>query len=439
MGMSSLRLTHLALSQIGIMSLNQPRPKIVIAPDSFKDSLSAAVAARALARGVTAAIPSAEVVICPMADGGEGTLDSILAGATAHAEASPDASSLLPEVRYRTVAGPLGDPVSARWLWIPSSKTAFVELAQASGIELLTRAQRNATRTTTRGTGELISAALEAGAENIVLAIGGSATNDAGAGMLRALGAGLLDTKGHPLDVEGGLALARVGSIDLSGLDPRIGALRSFTVAADVDNPLCGPTGASAVYGPQKGASPAEVEVLDAALKRFADCVQEAVGSDVRDDPGCGAAGGVGFAARAVLSAQFRSGAAVVADLVGLTAAVRGADLIITGEGCCDAQSARGKVPYLVARTAAEQRSEQRQHQSGNDSIALLSSAPAVLVIAGALGTGYEELYAHGVTAAFSLCSAPMTLERACAEAETLLEQRARDVARMWAAARGII
>ena len=372
--------------------------KIVIAPDSFKDSLSAAGVAQAIAEGWAQVWPAAHVLQCPMADGGEGTVDAVLAACKG-------------ELRRHTVRGPLGDSVEARWGWLADSHTAMIEMAEASGLQLVAPGQRDACSSTTYGTGELIRAALDAGAQRIILAIGGSATNDGGAGAMQALGVQLLDSERQPLPA-GGLALARLAHISLEQLDPRLAQVR-FEIAADVNNPLCGPHGASAIFGPQKGASPEQVAQLDAALGHFADHCAQVLPKDVRDEPGSGAAGGLGFAAKAFLAAQFRPGVEVVAELVGLDEAVRGADLVITGEGRFDAQTLRGKTPFGVARIA------QRQ-------------GVPVVVIAGTLGEGYEQMYAQGVDAAFALPSGPMSLEQACHEAPRLLRERASDIARVW-------
>jgi glycerate kinase len=376
--------------------------KVVIAPDSFKDSLDAAGVARAIASGLANVWPQAELIECPMADGGEGTLEAIVAASHG-------------ELRRQVVRGPLGASVEATWGWLPQSRTAVIEMAQASGIQLVPSAQRDACRSSTWGTGELIAAALASGAKRIVLAIGGSATNDGGSGMLRALGLRLLDANGQPL-AEGGLALAQLARIDASDLDPRLAEVQ-VEVAADVDNPLCGPNGASAIFGPQKGASPEQVQALDQALGHFADHCAQLLGKDVRDQPGSGAAGGMGFAAKAFMGAQFRPGVEVVAELAGLDALVQGADLVITGEGRFDAQTLRGKTPMGVARVA-------KRH------------GVPVVVLAGTLGGGYEQLYEHGIDAAFALASGPMTLEQACKQAGELLEARAGDVARLWQVAR---
>ncbi|TKJ59512.1 glycerate kinase [Pseudomonas viridiflava] len=372
--------------------------KIVIAPDSFKDSLSAQAVADAIASGLAEVWPHAELVKCPMADGGEGTIEAVLDACEG-------------QWMSAQVSGPLGDSVDAHWGWLAQSRTAIIEMAMASGLQLLTRAQRDACLTSTVGTGQLISAALDAGAQRVILAIGGSATNDGGSGMLSALGARFLDRNDQPLP-RGGRALTDLARIDLSGLDPRLANVR-VEIAADVDNPLCGPNGASHIFGPQKGASPDQVLALDAALGHFADHSARTLGRDLRDSPGSGAAGGMGFAAKAYLNASFRVGVEVVADLTGLEQALVGADLVITGEGRFDAQTLRGKTPLGVARVAQRQR-------------------VPVIVLAGTLGEGYEQLYQHGISAAFALTSGPMDLEHACREAPRLLQERARDVALVW-------
>ncbi|MDB5993556.1 MAG: glycerate kinase [Pseudomonas sp.] len=372
--------------------------KIVIAPDSFKDSLSAQGVADAIALGLADVWPDAQLIKCPMADGGEGTVESILAACDG-------------ELRRTHVRGPLGKTVDAAWGWLPQSHTAIIEMAEASGLQLVPVGQRDACNSSTFGTGELIRAALDAGAQRVILAIGGSATNDGGAGAMQALGVKLFDAQGQPL-APGGLALTQLARIDQTDIDPRLSGVR-FDIAADVDNPLCGPHGASAIFGPQKGASPEQVQQLDRALGHFAERCAHALNRDVRDEPGSGAAGGLGFAAKAFLNAQFQAGVEVVAELVGLADAVKNADLVITGEGRFDAQTLRGKTPFGVARIA-------RQH------------GVPVIVIAGTLGEGYQQLYAHGIDAAFALASGPMTLEQACAEAPRLLRERACDISRVW-------
>lgn len=376
--------------------------KIVVAPDSFKESLSAAQVAEAIARGWRRVFPAAEVVLKPMADGGEGTVDAVLAACGG-------------ERRELWVSGPLGEPVLAHWGWLGDA-TAVLEMAAASGLHWVPAQQRDATRACSYGTGELIRAALDAGARRIILGLGGSATNDAGTGLLRALGVRFLDARGMELE-PGGLALSQVDRIDLSGLDPRLLEAR-VEVAADVDNPLCGPRGASHVFGPQKGASAAQVQALDGALGHFAQVVAATLGKDHRGFPGVGAAGGLGFAARAFLHARFRPGIELVAELSGLATAVQGADLLITGEGRLDSQSLHGKTPVGVAR------------------IARAAGVP-VIALAGSLGDGYQAVYGAGIDAAFSLSAGPQSLEQAMAAAAVELEARACDLARVWRMARG--
>lgn len=375
--------------------------KIVIAPDSFKESLSAAGVASALARGLRQALPTAEIRECPLGDGGEGTLDAVLAATGG-------------EVREVRVTGPLGEPVTARWGWLAEQRTAFVEMASASGLELVPKARRDVRVATSHGTGELLRAALDGGAQRLVLAIGGSATNDGGAGVLQALGVRLLDGQGQAL-APGGAALASLASLDLTDLHPRLAAVE-VVIAADVDNPLCGPQGASQIFGPQKGASPEQVRELDAALAHFATVTAATLGRDVSEQPGAGAAGGVGFAALAFLQATFRPGIEVVAELVGLEEALQDADLAVTGEGRLDGQTLRGKTPAGVLRLA-------QRH------------GVPVVAVAGSLGEGYDALYQQGLAAAFSLVPGPLSLEEALAQAEGLLERTARDIGRLWQAA----
>ena len=376
--------------------------KLVIAPDSFKESLTAQDVAGAIAWGWRSVYPQADIHLCPLADGGEGTVDAVLAASGG-------------QRRELQVCGPLGQPVQAHWGWLEDDQ-AVIEMAAASGLHWVTPAQRNACITTSYGTGELILAALDAGAKRIILGIGGSATNDGGAGVLQALGARLLGSDNQPL-APGGAALIDLQRIELEGLDPRLAEVE-ILVAADVDNPLCGPRGASHVFGPQKGATPAQVQQLDQALAHFADVMAAALGEDYRELPGVGAAGGLGFAARAVLGAGFRPGVELVADLSGLAEAMQGADLVITGEGRLDGQSLHGKTPVGVARVAQ-------------------AAGVPVIALAGSLGEGYQQLYEAGIEAAFSLAPGPLSLEQAMAYADQHLQARAADIARLWQLATG--
>lgn len=371
--------------------------KIVIAPDSFKESLSAAGVADAIAEGVRQAAPHAQIVCIPMADGGEGTVAAVL-------------SATRGEWRCTTVTGALGEPLEAAWGWLADG-TAIIEMAAAAGLEQTPPAQRDPLRASSRGVGELIRAAMDAGARRLILGLGGSSCNDGGAGMMRALGLRLLDDQGRDLP-DGGGALARLARIDADGLDARLRGI-DIVIASDVDNPLCGPHGATRVFGPQKGATPEQLPLLDAALARFGELSTGLLGRDLRNAPGAGAAGGVGYAAHAYLDATFRPGVDVVAELGGLAQAMQGASLAFTGEGRMDAQTLHGKTPAGVA------------------GIARAASVPLV-ALAGSLGEGYEKLYERGITAAFSLASGPMSLEQAKAQAAALLAERARDATRLW-------
>jgi len=313
--------------------------KIVIAPDSFKETLSAAAAAEALAAGVREAAPGAEIDLCPMADGGEGTVEAMVAatGGTFHTAG---------------VFGPLGRPRQARFGLLGDGHTGAIEMAAAAGLGLVPPAKRNPTLTTTFGVGELVLAALDAGASRLVIGIGGSATVDGGAGCAQALGAVFLDRNGRacPCGLAGG-GLIDIARIDIAGRDARI-AGADIRVACDVTNPLTGPAGAAAVYAPQKGATPEMVKLLDAGLSNLAEVIGRDLGVDVARLAGAGAAGGLGAGLVAFAGAKLEPGFAVVADAVGLASRLAGADLVLTGEGKFDAQSAFGKVPVGVAKLA---------------------------------------------------------------------------------------
>jgi glycerate kinase len=292
-------------------------------------------------------------------------------------------------------------------------ETGVVEMAAASGLTLVLPDRRNPLLATSRGTGELIRAALDSGVRRLIVGIGGSATNDGGAGMLAALGARFLDADGAAFVPVGG-TLAHIDTVDLSNLDPRLAGI-DIRVACDVTNPLCGPTGASAVYGPQKGATPAMVAELDRALAHFADILAATTGHDLRDTPGAGAAGGLGFALMAVLHADMQPGVRIVAEAAGLEARIARADLVLTGEGRTDAQTACGKAPAGVAAIAARH-------------------GVPVVCLSGSLGEGVDLLYAQGITALFSIADGPMTLEEAMAHASALLERAAENTIRLYLA-----
>ena len=375
---------------------------VLLCPDSFKDALSAEEAAKAMAQGIQRAAPNAITQLCPLADGGEGSLDALIAAT--HAER-----------RTLTVQDALGRPRQAAWGWLSEQRTAFIELAEASGLQHLTREERNALHTTTFGVGELFLAALDAGATHALLLLGGSATNDAGAGMLQALGATLLDAQGQPLPPGGG-ALQQLATLDLSTLDPRLADLR-VEAAVDVDNPLLGERGASAVFGPQKGATDADVATLDRALGHFADLTAKALGKDDRALPGAGAAGGMGFAAHCFLNAALTPGIEMIMQQANFAQLLNDADVVITGEGRLDGQSLAGKTPIGVSRAAKRQ-------------------GKPVIVLAGSLGDGWQACTEEGVTAAFALADGLMTLEQALPRTAELLADRCESIARLWLASR---
>jgi glycerate kinase len=315
--------------------------RILVAPDKFRGTLTARQAAEAVATGWRRVRPDDRLDLAPMADGGEGTMAALV-------------DALHGEVVRATVTGPRGDPVEAEFGFADGAdgRLAIVEMASASGLALLSPSRRDPLLTTTRGTGELILASLERAPTRLLVGSGGSATNDGGAGMAQALGVRLLDDQEHELGA-GGAALAGLARIDATGIDRRLHGV-TCVAATDVDNPLTGPAGASAVYAPQKGASPEDVVVLDRALAHLAAIVHRDLGVDLRDEPGAGAAGGLGFGMMAFVGARIRPGIDVVAGALGLPARVAAADLAITGEGRLDAQSLRGKVPAGILRLGRE-------------------------------------------------------------------------------------
>jgi len=355
--------------------------KIVIAPDSFKGSLTALEVCEAAARGIRQIDPQIEIVQVPMADGGEGTVQSLV-----------DATG--GELVSETVTGPLGDPVEAVYGLLGDGESAVIEMAAASGLPLVPEEQRNPLHTTTRGTGELIAAALDRGRRRLIVGIGGSATTDAGAGMAQALGVRLLDDEGEPIGF-GGAELGRLATIEMSGVDPRLQETE-IRVACDVDNPLYGERGAAFVYGPQKGASAEDVKVLDANLRHFADLVQRDLGLDVRDIPGAGAAGGLGAGLVAFCGASLEPGVEIVIDAVDLPGAMRGADLCVTGEGAIDSQTAFGKTP------------------AGVTSVARSGGVP-VIALAGGVAFDAVSLHERGFSALASILNRPMSLTEAMA------------------------
>jgi glycerate kinase len=371
--------------------------KIVIAPQGFKGGVSALQAARAIERGVRAAVPEAETVLVPVADGGDGTLNALVDGTGG-------------QVFRSTVAGPLGRPLQAAWGVMGDGQTAVVEMALASGLALLPPPRHNPRATTTQGTGEIIREALDRGFTRIIVGLGGSATNDGGAGMASALGARFLDAADLLLPA-GGAALARLARIDVSGLHPKL-AGAAVVGATDVTNPLCGPTGASTVYGPQKGATAEIVEELDSALENFARVIQRDLGQDVAERPGAGAAGGLGSGLMVFAGADLRSGIDMVCEVLGFDAQLEGADLVITGEGRADQSTVYNKAPVGVARRA------------------LALGVPTIL-LAGSLGTGFEELYQRGIAGIICIADRPMRFDQSLRRTEELLEGAAERALRL--------
>jgi glycerate kinase len=370
-------------------------PRILVSPDKFKGSLTAVEAAVAIRTGLLRGCPSAEVVILPVADGGEGTVDAVVAAGY--------------EARTVRVTGPTGLPVEA--IFALSGTSAVVELAEASGLRQLPDGVPAPLTATTYGTGELVRAALDAGARQIVLGIGGSATTDGGAGMAQALGVRLVDAAGSEL-APGGAALAGLHHIDVSRLDPRLADVE-VVLATDVDNPLVGPNGAAAVYGPQKGAGPADVDLLDSALTHYADCLLRDLGVSVAV-PGAGAAGGAGAGAMAFLGAHAEPGITLVLGTVGFAAALAEADLVITGEGSLDLQSLAGKAPVGVAAAAR-------------------AAGVPVVALVGRLTVEPERLAAVGIGSAHAILDIEPDPAVAQRDAAVLLARLAEQVGRTFA------
>lgn len=376
--------------------------KIVVAPNAFKGCLTARAAAAAMSAGVARALPGAEIVRVPVADGGDGLVDVVR-------EALGGAAIAVP------VTGPLGERVEAVICHHAETGLAAVEMALASGLALVPPDRRDALAASTFGTGELIARALELGVRKIIVGIGGSATTDGGTGMAQALGVRFFDENDRPL-APSGAALSRLRRIDMSGLDPRLAGVR-IEAACDVDNPLYGPRGAACVFGPQKGATPAQVTQLDEGLRTFARVIERDLGVSVADMPGAGAAGGLGAGLKAFLGAALKPGSELVLDIVGLDQALDNADLVLTGEGAIDAQTAAGKAPAVVAARAR-------------------ARGCACIAIAGRRDDALEALHAIGIDAVFSLCSRPMTLETAMADAASLVTAATEEAVRAFLAGR---
>lgn len=369
--------------------------KIVIAPDSYKESLSALQVASEIENGFRAIFPDAEYVKLPVADGGEGTVEAMVAATQGKI------------VRLR-VTGPLGEPVDAFYGLSGDESCAFIEMAAASGLELVPPARRDPLVTTSWGTGELIANALDRGVQHFIIGIGGSATNDGGAGMVQALGARLLNAQGKQIGYGGG-SLPQLASIDISQLDARLRQCR-FEVACDVTNPLTGEEGASAVFGPQKGATPELVAQLDGALAHYAAIIQRDLDIDVLHISGGGAAGGMGAALHAFCQAELRRGIEIVTEALGLDELVKDATLVITGEGRIDSQTIHGKVPIGVANVA-------RRYNK------------PVIAIAGSLTADVGVVHQHGLDAVYSVLYSICTLEEALDNAAQNVRMTARNIA----------
>ena len=378
--------------------------KIIIAPDSFKESLTARQAATAIARGLRRALPEAELLTLPVADGGEGTTDALV-------DATGGQSMPAPAI------DPLGTPVTASWGLLGDGQTAVVEVAAASGLDLVPRAQRDPWRASSAGTGALVRAALDHGCRRLIIGLGGSATNDGGAGLLHALGARFLDNDGAALAPHPA-ALMQLARIDLSQLDPRLRTL-PIDVACDVTNPLLGPEGATAVFGPQKGVTGKHQEKLEAFMQRLARCLCEATGQDHRATPGAGAAGGIGFALLSTMMVTLKSGIDIVLDTLDIDTHLPDTDLVITGEGRLDGQTAQGKAPAGLARRAARH------------------GVPAI-ALAGTVSADLPQQPDDALTAVFSILPELMLLENAIGGAERNLEAVAYNLGRVLGLRKGL-
>jgi glycerate kinase len=365
--------------------------KVVIAPQGFKGNLTALQVSQAIDDGIRRVLPDVVTSLVPMADGGEGTTQALV-------------DALGGEMIPEAVTDPMGGRVLAHWGFLSDGVTAVIEMAAASGLGLVSPQKRNPLLATTYGTGELVCYALEKGCRKFIVGIGGSATNDGGAGMAQALGARLLDASGEAIAF-GGAALASLEHIDISTLDPRL-ADCDVLLACDVDNPLCGSSGASCVYGPQKGATKGMVTQLDKALAHYADVIKRDIGIDIRDVPGAGAAGGLGAGLMVFLKAKLQLGVEVIIQATGLSGHLKGANLVFTGEGRIDGQTACGKTPVGVARRAKE-------------------FGLPVIAIAGEIGDGYQAVFEQGIDSVFSIAPGPISL----AQSQSLAEELTADAA----------
>ncbi|MGH2449539.1 MAG: glycerate kinase [Chloroflexota bacterium] len=371
--------------------------KIVIAPQAYKGSLHAPQVAEAIARGVRQIFSRAELVLLPVADGGEGTVQALVRSSGG-------------ELVTSRVVGPLEEPVDATWGVLGDGQGAIIEMAAASGLPLIRREERNPLITTTLGTGQLIERAMDRGLSRLIIGLGGSATNDGGAGMAMALGVRFLDGEGRELPLGGG-SLIHLAKIDITDIDPRVRDL-SVEVASDVSNPLCGPEGASSIYGPQKGATPDMVMRLDAGLANYARVLERDLGVNVSDIPGAGAAGGLGAGLVAFLGATILPGVEVVFQAIKLDQHLRRTSLVFTGEGRMDRQDIYGKAPLAVA---------ERAKQRGIPSVAIV----------GTTGRDYRIVFHHGLDAVIGIVNRPMPLDRSLMEAESLISEAAMRACRM--------
>ena len=372
--------------------------KIIIAPDSFKGSLSAVEAANAINKGVKNAYAEAETHLLPVADGGEGTMETLVSATNG-------------EFREVTVIGPLGNEVKAAYGILGDGETCVIEMASSSGLALVPEGKLAPLVTTTYGAGQLIEKALNDGFSSFIIALGGSATNDGGAGMLQALGLKLLDRMGIEVGYGGG-KLADIEKIDTRNFDLRIRS-STFLIASDVENPLIGLNGASHIFGPQKGATPEDVKILDENMRHWADQIASVTGVSLHNLPGAGAAGGIGGAFQAFFPAKMRRGVDVVLEYVKFHSYLENADLVITGEGQVDYQTASGKTPLGVAQAGMK----------GN--------VPTI-ILAGAVGKGVEVLYDYGVVSVHSIIDKPMTLKESMDQTAQLLEQSAEQIIRSY-------
>ena len=362
--------------------------KMVVAPDSFKGSLTAIEVSDAIGQGIREIFPEAEIVKIPMADGGEGTVQCLV---------NATGGKILKE----KVTGPLGDEVLASYGILGDKRTAVIEMAEASGLTLVPENKRNPLTTTTYGTGQLIKAALDQGCRKMIIGIGGSATNDGGAGMIQALGVKLLDKDGEEIGFGGG-ELKKITRIDINYMDKRLSNTKVL-VASDVDNPLCGPKGASKIYGPQKGATPEIIEELDESLAHFAEVIKRDLSKDVKDIPGAGAAGGLGAGLIAFLDAELKPGIEIMIEIVKLEQAIKDADLVITGEGKIDSQTIYGKVPIGVARIAKKY------------------NIP-VIAVAAIIGDDADIVHQYGISSLISVTGTPMRLDESLPNKVSLIK-----------------